>query len=137
MSLQMRYLSHPFDLRLAISTLRVALALGRTEAYSKHILKPLHQPASDSEADLEAFARQNVNQAAHAMGSCRMGKEEDENSVVDARFRVKGVRGVRIADLSVCPVLTNNHTQINAYVIAQKCLEAVIGDLEIDSSPAS
>jgi hypothetical protein len=32
------------------------------------------------------------------------------------------IKGLRIVNLSVCPILTDNHTQVNAYVIAKKII---------------
>jgi choline dehydrogenase-like flavoprotein len=54
-----------------------------------------------------------------------MGKDGDMNKVVDIQFNVVGVKGLRVADMSVCPILTCNHTQINAYLIAERCAELV------------
>jgi choline dehydrogenase-like flavoprotein len=41
-----------------------------------------------------------------------MVKSGDRNRVVGKDFRVEGLKGLRIADMSVCPILTSNHTQI-------------------------
>ena len=46
-----------------------------------------------------------------------MGREGDEKTVVDTSFKVKGVKGLRVADLSVAPLMINNHTQSTAYLI--------------------
>ena len=59
-----------------------------------------------------------------------MGGEGDARRVVDAQFRVVGLEAVRVADMSVCPVLTNNHTQINAYLIAERCAQVMLGEGE-------
>ena len=59
-----------------------------------------------------------------------MGKEGEENRVVDSEFKVVGVQGLRIADMSVCPILTTNHTQVNAYLIGERCAEVILGEGE-------
>jgi choline dehydrogenase-like flavoprotein len=38
------------------------------------------------------------------------------------------VKGLRVADMSFCPILTCNHTQINAYLIGERCAEMVVRD---------
>ncbi|KAK7862647.1 hypothetical protein R5R35_002074 [Gryllus longicercus] len=38
-----------------------------------------------------------------AAGTCRMGRAGDPRAVVDARLRVQGIRGLRVADASVLP----------------------------------
>jgi choline dehydrogenase-like flavoprotein len=42
-----------------------------------------------------------------------------EDAVVDSKFRVFGVQGLRVVDLSVCPFVINAHTQCTAYVIGE------------------
>jgi hypothetical protein len=32
------------------------------------------------------------------------------------------IEGLTIVNLSVCPILTNNHMQVNAYVITKKII---------------
>ncbi|MCA9524398.1 MAG: GMC family oxidoreductase [Myxococcales bacterium] len=53
--------------------------------------------------DLERFIRGNAMTTYHFAGTCRMG--HDAASVVDTRLRVRGLRGLRIADASVIPTV--------------------------------
>src|SRR5439155_361820 len=39
----------------------------------------------------------------HASCSCKIGRVDDPNAVVDSRFRVIGAKGLRIVDASVFP----------------------------------
>jgi choline dehydrogenase-like flavoprotein len=73
---------------------------------------------------LAAFVRKVVNHGYHQMSTLVMGK--DESSAVDKDFKLSGVEGVRVVDLSVCPLLTNNHTQVNAYVIGEVAARKMI-----------
>src|SRR3546814_4118159 len=58
----------------------------------------------------------------HAVGSCRMGR--DERSVVDPELRVRGVEGLRVMDTSVMPQIpagnTNGPTMAMAWRAADK-----------------
>ncbi|KAH8726263.1 hypothetical protein GQ44DRAFT_191031 [Phaeosphaeriaceae sp. PMI808] len=47
-----------------------------------------------------------------------MGKSE-EDAVVDNKFRVFGVQGLRVVHLSVLPFVINAHTQNVAYVVGE------------------
>jgi choline dehydrogenase-like flavoprotein len=57
-----------------------------------------------------------------------MGRDGDEGAVVDSGFRVRGVQGLRVADMSVVPVLVNGHTQAMAYVTGVTCADVLIGE---------
>jgi choline dehydrogenase-like flavoprotein len=121
-----QYLKHPLDRRVAIASLREILHLTKTDALAKIIQTPLLAPAGDSERDLDDFIRDNLTQGFHSMGSCVMGRSGDRRRVVNGQFEVVGSQGLRIADMSVCPILTCNHTQVNAYLIGLRCVELVV-----------
>jgi len=60
-----------------------------------------------------------------------MGPDTDGDAVVDARLRVRGVRGLRVADCSIMPKLNNGHPQAVAYAIGEKCADLIKEDWEI------
>ncbi|MCJ1369081.1 hypothetical protein MMC20_000289 [Loxospora ochrophaea] len=132
-----KYLSHPFDLHIALETLKELLKLANSPALSRITESILHGPrnpndktklASSSDEDiLEAFIRETMVMGFHAMSTCVMGSPEQKDKVVGNDFRVDGIEGLRVADLSVCPILTTNHTQINAYLIGERCADLVLG----------
>jgi choline dehydrogenase-like flavoprotein len=65
-----------------------------------------------------AFVRKVVNHEYHYMATLIVG--EDEDSTVNKDFKLRGVEGLRIADLCVCPILTTNHSQVNEHVIGEE-----------------
>ncbi|GAM88166.1 hypothetical protein ANO11243_061970 [Dothideomycetidae sp. 11243] len=123
-----RFLEHPFDKRIAIETVRQALAIGKASAYSSIIKHMVHGPDGDEDDAILHFVRENLGQGYHSLGSCRMGPAGEARSVVDSAFRLIGLDNVRVADLSVCPILTCNHTQINAYLIGERAARLLIKD---------
>ncbi len=54
-----------------------------------------------------------------------MGKDSDVAAVLDERLRVRGVRGLRVADVSIMPELNNGHTQMPAYGIGEKAADLI------------
>ena len=60
------------------------------------------------------FFKKTTSSTWHMTGTARMGQSEEE-AVVDSSFRVFGVEKLRIADMSISPVLPNGHTQAAAY----------------------
>jgi choline dehydrogenase len=52
----------------------------------------------------------------------------DPESVVGARLRVHGVRGLRIADASVMPTIVSGNTQAAVLMIAEKASDMILED---------
>lgn len=57
-----------------------------------------------------------------------MGKPDDRNAVLDSRLRVRGVRNLRVADVSSIPLLNQGHTQMVAYGIGEGAAEMIKAD---------
>jgi choline dehydrogenase-like flavoprotein len=76
----------------------------------------------------EPHVRKHATTCYHASGTCRMGREGDEMAVLDERLRVKGVRGLRVADVSSIPRVNNGHTQMAAYGIGEGAAEMIRAD---------
>lgn len=64
----------------------------------------------------------------HPVGTCKMGKKRDEMAVVDGKFRVFGVRGLRVVDASVYPVSPGGFPVLPTFMVGQKGSEAVLED---------
>jgi len=63
----------------------------------------------------------------HPVGTCRIGGEED--GVVDADLRLRGVEGLWVADASVMPTLPVGNTNATAIMIGDKGAAHVIASL--------
>jgi choline dehydrogenase-like flavoprotein len=59
-----------------------------------------------------------------------MGKKDDPMAVLDERLRVRGVKGLRVADTSAMPLINNGHTQMAAYAIGEKAADLLKEDRE-------
>ncbi|KAF9502908.1 GMC oxidoreductase [Hydnum rufescens UP504] len=67
----------------------------------------------------------------HPASTCKMGPDEDEEAVVDPRLRVRGVKSLRVADISIMPKLNNGHPQAPAYMIGEKAAQLILEDNRI------
>lgn len=76
----------------------------------------------DEEAD--AWVRAHVGTALHSCGTARMGA--DPMGVVDARGRVHGVSGLRVADASILPVVPSRGTALTAVMLGERLAESVV-----------
>ncbi|KAH8812461.1 oxidoreductase [Xylogone sp. PMI_703] len=121
-----KLLSHPYDRSTAIHILRHALNFARHPAYAKDTTAELLVPSSDSDNDILEHLKTHLFSTWHMTGTVKMGKAEDVTAAVDNHFRVKGIERLRVADMSVVPVLTNNHTQTTAYVTGATAADVLI-----------
>lgn len=69
----------------------------------------------------EASLRHHSHTLYHPVGTARMGT--DAASVVDPDLRVRGVRGLRVADASVMPVVIRGHTHAPSIVIGERAAD--------------
>jgi choline dehydrogenase len=55
----------------------------------------------------------------------------DEGAVVDAELKVRGVKGLRVADASVMPAIIGGNTSAPTIMIAEKCADMMLGRLAL------
>jgi len=73
----------------------------------------------------KAYVRDNATTCYHPGGTCKMGSAEDDMAVLDEKLLVRGVKGLRVADTSVMPLLNQGHTQMPAYAIGEKAADMI------------
>jgi choline dehydrogenase-like flavoprotein len=83
---------------------------------------------AEDDAILEQWLRANVGTTWHSCGTCKMAPRE-KNGVVDGRLNVYGVKGLKIADLSILPRNVAANTCNTAMAIGEKAADIIIGDL--------
>lgn len=70
----------------------------------------------------------------HASGTCKMAPDSDPMGVVDNRLRVYQVKDLRVADVSIMPILNSGHPQAPAFAIGEKLAHMVLEDQAISSN---
>lgn len=91
-------------------------------------------PGSNIDSDeeiLEAY-RKMGGPGYHAIGTCRMGIDQD--SVVDERLRVRGVAGLRVADISIFPAMVSGNTNAPAMATGWRAAEMILEDARSNAS---
>ncbi|WP_312796050.1 choline dehydrogenase [Tianweitania sp.] len=86
-------------------------------------------PGSDVQSDdeLDAFIREHVESAYHPCGTCRMGRADDPHAVVDPQTRVIRVDGLRVADSSIFPRVTNGNLNGPSLMTGEKAADHILG----------
>ena len=82
-------------------------------------------PAHEAD-DLARFARDGCLSFHHPIGTASMG--QDEMAVVDAELKVRGVRGLRVADASVLPRLPTGGTMAPCVVVGVRAADLLVAE---------
>ena len=87
------------------------------------------EPGADvtSRDDLISFIRAKAETVYHPVGTCKMGAERDEMSVVTPDLKVKGVNGLRVIDASIMPRLIGGNTNAPTIMIAERAAGMILG----------
>jgi choline dehydrogenase len=127
--IQANYLSDEEDRRVAAESLRLTRRIAAMPAlapFSPREVKPGVQFQTDEE--LARLAGDIGTTIFHPVGTCRMGRGDDEQAVVDTRLRLRGARGLRVVDASVMPTITSGNTNSPTLMIAERAAEWILAD---------
>ncbi|MFY0635285.1 MAG: choline dehydrogenase [Vannielia sp.] len=108
--------------------IRLTRELFRQEAfkpYVKHEIQP--GEAAHSDEALDEVIRTHAESAYHPCGTARMGRADDPRSVVDPECRVIGVDGLRLADSSIFPRITNGNLNAPSIMVGEKAADHILG----------
>lgn len=126
---QFNYLQDPGDADALVRGAELARKLGASAPYEALRGEEVEPgPDAKTEADLLAFVRRASDTIFHGAGTCRMGPREDPDAVVDARLRVKGVDGLRVADASIMPEVVSATTHAACVMIGEKAADLLLSE---------
>ncbi|XP_015592925.1 glucose dehydrogenase [FAD, quinone] [Cephus cinctus] len=127
-----KYLTHPDDVGSLIEGIKFSIALAETHALARYGFQLDKTPVKSCEhlkfgcdAYWECAVKHDTAPENHQAGSCKMGPASDPLAVVDEQLRVRGVRGVRVADTSIMPQVTTGNTNAPAIMIAEKAADMI------------
>ncbi len=126
--IRFNYMSHPDDWEEFRTCIRLTREIMAQEAFAPfldHEIQP--GAACQSDAALDAFIREHVESAYPPCGTARMGRRDDPQAVVDAQGRVIGVEGLRVADSSIFPRITNGNLNAPSIMAGEKIADHILG----------
>ncbi|MBX9452214.1 MAG: choline dehydrogenase [Mesorhizobium sp.] len=126
--IRFNYMSHPddwSDFRHCIRLTREIFGQAAFDLYRGREISPGAAVQSDDE--LDDFIREHAESAYHPCGTCRMGRADDPMSVVDPQCRVIGVEGLRVADSSIFPRITNGNLNAPSIMVGEKASDHILG----------
>ncbi|MCG5074896.1 GMC family oxidoreductase [Paraburkholderia tagetis] len=129
------YLSTEEDLRVAANAMRLTRRIAASPALARYRPEEILPGAVfESEAQLREAAGNVGTTIFHPVGTCRMGRADDSDAVVDARLRVRGVQGLRVVDASVMPNITSGNTNSPTLMIAERAAQMLREDRRAGAS---
>ena len=127
-----KYLSHPMDIELCARHVQFLSTLTSTAPLSNSLKPegrriPAYAFADGKEMDLETakrVVREHSISNYHPAGTCGMGPKE-AGGVVDAELKVYGVKGLRVVDASVFPILPRGNIITSVYAVAERAADMI------------
>lgn len=122
------YLASPEDRRVMRESVRIGrdvVAQAALDPYRDAEIAPGADVRSDDAVD--TWVRASAETIYHPVGTCRMGRADDPQAVVDDRLRVRGLAGLRVVDASVMPTLVSSNTNAPTIMIAERAADMIAG----------
>lgn len=126
--IQFNYMSHEddwADFRHCVRLTREIFGQDAFAPFSGAEIQPGANVQSDDEID--NFLREHVESAFHPCGTCKMGSVDDPMAVVDPECRVIGIEGLRVADSSIFPRITNGNLNGPSIMTGEKASDHILG----------
>jgi choline dehydrogenase len=123
--IQPNYLSNDEDMEILVEGFKIARKIAHSPAFAPY-LDGEHTPGEQvqSDDDIRAFIRREVETLYHPVGTCKMG--QDPMAVVNSRLQVHGITGLRVADASIMPTIVNANTNVPAIMIGEKAADMIL-----------
>jgi len=124
-----RYLNNEHDIRAAIEGIKKCRQIALTPPL-RDIWVSEYEPGFESvktDAEWRDYVLNATLSIYHPVGTCSM-LPKSKGGVVDSNLKVYGTTNLRVADVSIVPVLISGHTQTAAYGIGEMAADIIVGD---------
>jgi choline dehydrogenase len=122
------------DYAADLTALYEAVELAR-DAFKRQLVnvtEVLPGAAVQSKEDIETYIKDGA-WGHHASCTCPIGADDDPMAVLDSKFRVRGVSGLRVVDASVYPRVPGTFTAVSTYMVAEKAADEILSELDTSS----
>lgn len=134
-SILFNYMSHEDDWEDFRTCIRLTREIFGQDAFTPYRGKEI-QPGDSVQTDdeLNAFIMEHVESAYHPSCTCKMGAKDDPMAVVDPECKVIGVEGLRVADSSIFPQITNGNLNGPSLMVGEKASDHILGKTPLPAS---
>uniref|UniRef100_A0A1L8E0S3 Putative glucose dehydrogenase/choline dehydrogenase/mandelonitrile lyase gmc oxidoreductase family n=2 Tax=Nyssomyia neivai TaxID=330878 RepID=A0A1L8E0S3_9DIPT len=126
------YLGDQSEVETAIRAIRILQKMSKTSSYRQHEAQEVrvNLPECDklkknSDEYWGCYIRHMASTGFHPVGTAKMGPDTDPEAVVDAELRVKGIKGLRVADASIMPIIPCGGTNAPTIMIGEKASDMI------------
>ncbi|TFZ45020.1 glucose-methanol-choline oxidoreductase [Stenotrophomonas maltophilia] len=120
--IRFNHLTDPLDMQRMIEAFRIARRLAATDPLKSLIVNEIYPGPSvgDSDDEIADSLARGAMTLQHPSGTVRMGTADDPDAVVDGSGRVHGIRGLRVVDASIFPVIPSINLNPTVIMVAEK-----------------
>jgi choline dehydrogenase-like flavoprotein len=130
-------LSEPDDVESLLAGMTLAREIAGQSPLRETLVSELKPgSATATREDLEADLRRRLMLIYHPVGTARMS-DTHEQAVVDSQLRVHGLRGLRVIDASVMPVIPGGNTNAPTIMVAERGADLIRGRVAAAAEPAA
>ncbi|MCT4332447.1 choline dehydrogenase [Paracoccus sp. YLB-12] len=130
------YMSHADDWKEFRACVRMTRQIFDQPAFAEYRGEEIQPGATvQSDGQIDAFIREHAESAYHPCGTARVGAAEDGMAVVDPQLRVIGVQGLRVADSSIFPRITNGNLNGPSIMTGEKAADHILGRQMMRADP--
>ena len=128
-ALDFRYFTDPegYDAATLVFGLRAARKIAQQAPFKNWIKREVAPgPALQTDDELSEYARRVAHTVYHPAGTTKMGDvNSDKFAVVDSKLKVKGLKGIRIADAGVFPTMVTINPMLTVLAIGERAAELI------------
>ena len=124
------YLCEPEDMQELLDSVPIMRRIAEAGPLARVIRREVRPgPDAADPAALTDYIRAASGSVFHPCGTCAMGPDPETGAVVDARLKVHGLEGLRVADASIMPTLPSGNINAPSMMIGEKAAELIRADL--------